>query len=306
MCRFANVLKALGVKRGDRVGIYMPMIPELPIAMLACTRIGAAHSFIFGGFSPDSIIDRVNDAEAKVIITADGGFRRGAPARSSRPSTRPSTPTPSVTAVVVVQPHRQRRRRWSTGRDHWYHDLMANASPDCPPEHMDTEDLLFLLYTSGTTAKPKGIMHTTGGYLTQVASATSTSSTCTPTTTSTGARPTSAGSPATATSSTARSPTAATTVMYEGTPDTPGRDRFWAIIERYGVTQLYTAPTAIRTFMKWGDDRAGDARPVEPPRARHRRRAHQPRGLDVVPQPHRRRAAARSSTPGGRPRPAPT
>ncbi len=258
--RFANVLRSLGVERGDRVGIYMPMIPELPIAMLACTRIGAAHSCIFGGFSPDSIIDRVNDAEAKVIVTADGGFRRGAPALLKPAVDEAVGSTPSVTAVVVVQ--RVTGHDTSpagtgvemvAGRDHWYHDLMASASPACPPEAMGSEDLLYLLYTSGTTAKPKGIMHTTGGYLTQVAFSHKYVFDLHPDEDVywcaadigwvTGHSYIVYG-PLT---------NGATSVIYEGTPDTPGRDRLWSIVERYGVTQLYTAPTAIRTFMKWGD-----------------------------------------------------
>jgi acetyl-CoA synthetase len=261
VCRFANVLRSLGVERGDRVGIYMPMIPELPIAMLACTRIGAAHSCIFGGFSPDSIIDRVNDAAAKVVVTADGGFRRGVPALLKPAVDEAVGSTPSVTAVVVVQrvtghdsSPEGTRVEMVAGRDHWYHDLMADASPDCPPEHMGSEDLLYLLYTSGTTAKPKGIMHTTGGYLTQVAFSHKYVFDLHPDTDVywcaadigwvTGHSYIVYG-PLT---------NGATSVIYEGTPDTPGRDRLWSIVERYGVTQLYTAPTAIRTFMKWGDE----------------------------------------------------
>jgi acetyl-CoA synthetase len=250
--RFANVLKSLGVRRGDRVAIYMPMIPELPIAMLACTRIGAAHSAIFGGFSPDSIIDRVNDAEAKLIVTADGGFRRGAAAPLKPNVDAAVTKTPSVEHVIVV-------RRTETevdmveGRDHWYHELMADAAPECEPEKMDSEDLLYLLYTSGTTAKPKGIMHTTGGYLTHVAATHKLVFDLHPERDVywcaadigwvTGHSYIVYG-PLT---------NGATSVIYEGTPDTPGRDRLWSIVERYGVTQLYTAPTAIRMFMKWGE-----------------------------------------------------
>jgi acetyl-CoA synthetase len=251
--RFANVLKGLGVGRGDRVAIYMPMIPELPVAMLACSRIGAAHSVIFGGFSPDSIIDRVNDAEATVIITADGGWRRGAVAPLKPNVDAAVEQTPSVSSVVVVR-RGENDVTMVDGRDHWYHDLMADAAPECPPEPMGSEDLLYLLYTSGTTAKPKGIMHTTGGYLTQVAFSHKYVFDLHPDTDVywcaadvgwvTGHSYIVYG-PLT---------NGATSVMYEGTPDTPGRDRLWAIIERYGVTQLYTAPTAIRTFMKWGHE----------------------------------------------------
>ena len=249
--RFANVLKGLGVERGDRVAIYMPMIPELPVAMLACTRIGAAHSVVFGGFSPDSIIDRVNDGEAKVVVTADGGHRRGS-AAPLKPNVDAAVPScPSVTGVVVV-----RRTGGDVdmvdGRDHWYHELMADAEPTCEPERMASEDLLYLLYTSGTTAKPKGIMHTTGGYLTQVAFTHKYVFDLHPERDVywcaadigwvTGHSYIVYG-PLT---------NGCTSVIYEGTPDTPGRDRLWDIVERYGVTQLYTAPTAIRTFMKWG------------------------------------------------------
>ncbi|MEY2437873.1 MAG: acetyl-CoA synthetase, partial [Acidimicrobiaceae bacterium] len=166
--RFANVLRSLGVQKGDRVAIYMPMIPELPVAMLACARIGAPHSVVFGGFSPDSLVDRINDAECKVVITADGGFRRGAPALLKPNVDSALESTPSVEHVVVVK-RVDEPVEMKDGRDHWYHDLMEAAEADCPADPMDSEDLLYLLYTPGTTAKPKGIMHTTGGYLTQVA-----------------------------------------------------------------------------------------------------------------------------------------
>ncbi len=253
VCRFANVLRSLGVEEGDRVAIYMPMIPELPVAMLACTRIGAAHSVIFGGFSPDSIIDRVNDAEAKVIVTADGGYRRGAVSPLKPNVDEATTQTPSVSSVVVVR-RTENDVDMVEGRDHWYHELMGAASADCPAVPLDSETLLYLLYTSGTTAKPKGIMHTTGGYLTQVAYT---------------HRVVFDLRPdediywcaadigwVTGHSYIVYGPLAngATSVLYEGTPDTPGRDRLWDIVERYGVTQLYTAPTAIRMFMKWGHE----------------------------------------------------
>ena len=249
--RFANVLKSLGVAKGDRVAIYMPMIPELPVAMLACTRIGAAHSVVFGGFSPDSLIDRINDAECGVVITADGGYRRGAASGLKVNVDAAVASTPTVRSIVVVERTGQ-DVEMEEGRDHWYHELMAAAPTDCPPEPMDSEDLLYLLYTSGTTAKPKGIMHTTGGYLTHVAFSHKYVFDLKPDTDVywcaadigwvTGHSYIVYG-PLT---------NGATSVIYEGTPDTPGKDRLWQIVETYGVTQLYTAPTAIRTFMKWG------------------------------------------------------
>ena len=250
--KFANVLKGLGLEKGDRVAIYMPMIPELPVAMLACTRIGVAHSVIFGGFSPDSIIDRVHDGECKVIITADGGYRRGAPSLLKPNVDEAVVSCPTVTDVVVVQ-RTNSQVTMVEGRDHWYHDLMAAAAPECPPEPMDSEQLLYLLYTSGTTAKPKGIMHTTGGYLTQVAFTYKYVFDLKP---ETDVYWCSADIGwVTGHSYIVYGPlvNGATSVLYEGTPDTPGKDRMWDIIERYGVTQLYTAPTAIRMFMKWGE-----------------------------------------------------
>ncbi|MDG1877574.1 MAG: acetate--CoA ligase [Acidimicrobiales bacterium] len=263
--KFANVLKGLGVERGDRIAIYMPMIPELPVAMLACARIGAIHSVVFGGFSPDSLIDRINDAEAKIVITSDGGYRRGAPSGLKVNCDVALGSTPSVTAQVVVK-RTDQDVEWVEGRDHWYHDLMAEASDDCPPEHMNAEDLLYLLYTSGTTAKPKGIMHTTGGYLTQVAFTHRTIFDLRPDEDIYWCAADIGW--VTGHSYIVYGPLAngCTSVMYEGTPDTPrpeeregdragwSKDRLWDIIERYGVTQLYTAPTAIRTFMKWGPE----------------------------------------------------
>src|SRR5438876_1209413 len=167
-CRMANALRELGVKRGDRVAIYMPMIPELPVAMLACARIGAPHSVVFGGFSADALADRINDAQAKVLVTADGGWRRGAAVPLKANADIALAATPSIEHVVVVR-RTEADVDMTDGRDRWYHELMAGAPAECPPEKMDAEDLLYLLYTSGTTAKPKGIMHTTGGYLTQTA-----------------------------------------------------------------------------------------------------------------------------------------
>ena len=249
--KFANALKSLGVQKGDRIAVYMPMIPELPIAMLACARIGAPHSVVFGGFSPDSLIDRINDAECKVVITADGGFRRGAPSMLKPNVDAALEQTPSVEHVVVVN-RVDEPVEMVDGRDHWYSDLIAAADAECPPEHMDSEDLLYLLYTSGTTAKPKGIMHTTGGYLTQV---------CFTHKYVFDLHPdddiywcAADVGWVTGHSYIVYGPLAngATSVMYEGTPDTPARDRIWSIIEKYKVTILYTAPTAIRTYMKWG------------------------------------------------------
>ena len=261
--KFSNVLKSLGVEKGDRVCIYMPMIPELPVAMLSCARIGAPHSIVFGGFSADSLSDRIDDASAKVLITADGGYRRGDPFLLKDTADASVSATSTIENVVVVRRTNQ-EIEWDPKVDHWYHDLMDAASPDCPPEQLDSEDLLYLLYTSGTTAKPKGIMHTTGGYLTQVAFTHKYIFDLQP------------DSDVywcaadigwvTGHSYIVYGPLAngATSVMYEGTPDTPRpkfregeradwpKDRLWDMIQRYGVTQLYTAPTAIRTFMKWG------------------------------------------------------
>ncbi|MEY2566241.1 MAG: acetyl-CoA synthetase [Actinomycetota bacterium] len=249
--RFANVLKDLGVQRGDRVNIYMPMIPELPVAMLACTRVGAAHSVVFGGFSSDALRDRINDAEAKVLITADGGWRRGAPVPLKANADVAVADTPSIEHVVVVR-RTDTSVTMTDGRDHWWHELMAEAAAECPPEHMDAEDLLYLLYTSGTTAKPKGIMHTTGGYLTQVTFTHRYVFDIHPETDVYWCAADIGW--VTGHSYIVYGPLAngATSVMYEGTPDFPDKDRWWSIIERYGVTILYTAPTAIRTFMKWG------------------------------------------------------
>ncbi len=263
VCKFANVLKGLGVERGDRVCIYLPMIPELAVAMLACARIGAAHSVVFGGFSADSLSDRIDDAAAKLLITADGGYRRGEPFGLKDTADAAVAATSTIANVVVV--HRTGQEvSWNASIDHWYHDLMDNICADCSPEHMDSEDLLFLLYTSGTTAKPKGIMHTTGGYLTQVAFTHRYVFDLRPETDVYWCAADIGW--VTGHSYIVYGPLAngASSVMYEGTPDTPRpefrdgdraswpKDRLWDIISRYGVTQLYTAPTAIRTFMKWG------------------------------------------------------
>ena len=250
--KFANVLKSLGVAKGDRVNIYLPMIPEAAVAMLACARIGAAHSVVFGGFSSQALADRINDASAKVLITADGGYRRGEVFALKPAADEALANTPTIEHVVVVK-RGGNDVSMVDGRDHWYHDLMADASLDCPAEPMDSEQLLFLLYTSGTTGKPKGIMHTTGGYLTHVTYTHKYVFDLHPDTDVywctadvgwiTGHSyivygPLSNG---------------ATQVIYEGVPNHPGNDRLWSIVEKYGVTIFYTAPTAIRTFMKWGD-----------------------------------------------------
>lgn len=251
--KFANVLRDLGVRKGDRVAIYLPMIPEAVISMLACARIGAVHSVVFGGFSSDSLRDRINDARARVLITADGGFRRGRAVPLKRNADEALAGTPSIEKVVVV------RRgggldadvQMMAGRDLWYHELMDEASPHCPPEPMDAEDLLFILYTSGTTGKPKGVVHTTGGYLTHVYATSKLvfdlkEDDCYWCTADVGW--------VTGHSYVVYGPLAngATTVMYEGAPDWPDRGRFWRIVEKYGVTIFYTAPTAIRAFMRWG------------------------------------------------------
>jgi len=249
--RFANALRQLGVQRGDRINIYLPMIPEAAIAMLACARIGAAHSVVFGGFSAQSLSDRINDAEAKVLITADGGYRRGEVFPLKPAADDAIATAPTIEHVVVVR-RGGNDVEMKEGRDHWYHDLIAAADPVCPAEPMDSEQLLFLLYTSGTTGQPKGIMHTTGGYLTQVAFTHKFVFDLHPETDVYWC--TADVGWVTGHSYIVYGPLAngATSVMYEGVPNFPANDRLWAIIEKYKVTKFYTAPTAIRTFMKWG------------------------------------------------------
>jgi len=255
VCQFANVLKSLGVKKGDRVALYMPLIPELAIAMLACARIGAVHSVVFGGFSSESLRDRINDQQACLLVTADGGYRRGQIVPLKQTADEALKDTPSIKNVVVVQ--RQAGAPFPVhvqeGRDHWYHALMQDASAECAPESMDSEDLLYILYTSGTTGKPKGIVHTTGGYLVGTYATTrwvfdlrdDDVYWCTADI-----------GWVTGHSYVVYGPLAngATVLMYEGAPDWPQKDRFWNLIERHGVTIFYTAPTAIRAFMKWGTD----------------------------------------------------
>ena len=249
--RFSNVLRGLGVGRGDRINIYLPMIPEAVVAMLSCARIGAAHSVVFGGFSSQALADRINDASAKVLITADGGWRRGEvfPLKPQADEALASTPT--IEHVVVVK-RGGNTVDMKSGRDHWYHDLMATADAKCPAEPMDAEQLLFLLYTSGTTGKPKGIMHTTGGYLTHVTYTHKYVFDLHPETDVYWC--TADVGWVTGHSYIVYGPLSngATQVIYEGVPNFPGNDRLWSIIAKYGVTIFYTAPTAIRTFMKWG------------------------------------------------------
>ena len=251
-CRFANALRSLGVGKGDRVAIYLGMVPELPVAMLACARIGAPHSVVFGGFSAAALKDRIIDAQAKVLITADGAWRRGSVVPLKASADEAVKDCPSIEHVITVR-RTESEHTVTSGRDLWWHDLVADQSTECAPEEMDAEDVLYLLYTSGTTGKPKGIVHTTGGYLTQVAAthrmifdihdddvywcAADIGW-------------------VTGHSYIVYGPLAnhTTSVMYEGAPDQPDKDRLWAITEKYEATILYTAPTAIRAFMRWGTE----------------------------------------------------
>ncbi|MEU6962832.1 acetate--CoA ligase [Streptomyces chrestomyceticus] len=252
----ANALTELGVTAGDRVAIYLPMIPEAVISMLACARLGAPHSVVFGGFSADALATRINDADARVVITADGGYRRGKPS-ALKPAvdealTRPGTE--NVRSVLVVRRTGQEDVAWTEGRDVWWHDIVGRQSETHTPEAFDAEHPLFILYTSGTTGKPKGILHTTGGYLTQVAYTHHAVFDLKPETDVYWC--TADVGWVTGHSYITYGPLAngATEVLYEGTPDTPHQGRWWEIVQKYGVTILYTAPTAIRACMKWGDD----------------------------------------------------
>jgi acetyl-CoA synthetase len=252
VCLFANALKGLGVVKGDRVAIYMPLVPEAAVAMLACARIGAVHNVVFGGFSAGALKDRINDSTCKAVITADGGWRKGSVLRLKDAVDEAVKDCPSVSAVVVL------RRcgndvAWTDGKDHWWHDLTAKASPVCKPEPLDSEHPLFILYTSGSTGKPKGVLHTTGGYLAQVAWTTKNVFDlkeedvywCTADV-----------GWVTGHSYLVYGPLAngATAFMYEGAPMTPKPDRFWRLIEKHRVSVFYTAPTAIRAFMRTGDE----------------------------------------------------
>jgi len=251
---FASVLKSLGVRKGDRVAIYLPLIPELAIAMLACARIGAIHSVVFGGFSAESLRDRINDSKCRLLVTADGGYRRGQIVALKQVADEALADTPSIEHVVVVQRGGpQMPVHIQEGRDHWFHRLMQDAPLACDAEPMDAEDMLYILYTSGTTGKPKGIVHTTGGYLVGTYATTKLVFDlreddvywCTADI-----------GWVTGHSYVVYGPLAngATVLMYEGAPDWPHKDRFWSMIERHGVTVFYTAPTAIRAFMRWGTE----------------------------------------------------
>jgi acetyl-CoA synthetase len=251
VCRFANVMKKFGVRAGDRVAIYMPMTPEIAIAMLACARIGATHSVVFGGFSAEALRDRINDAGCKLVVTADGCWRRGTEVRLKPAVDLALEQAPTVETCIVLR-RTGSKVDMQPGRDHWWHEMLETVGDDCPPEALDAEHPLFILYTSGTTGKPKGIMHTTGGYLTQVAAT---------------ARwvldlkdddlywCTADVGWVTGHSYVVYGPLAngATVMMYEGAPNYPEPDRFWRIVDRHGVTILYTAPTAIRAFIRWGE-----------------------------------------------------
>ncbi|HEX9545051.1 MAG TPA: acetate--CoA ligase [Pyrinomonadaceae bacterium] len=251
VCKFANVLKSSGVEKGDRVALYMPLIPELAISMLACARIGAAHSVIFGGFSSAALIDRINDASCKLVVTADGGWRRGKEVKLKSAVDDALKQTPSVKSCIVVR-RTGEPVHMEPGRDHWWHELMANAELDCPAAELDSEHPLYILYTSGTTGKPKGILHTTAGYLLQAHLTTKWVFDlkdediywCTADI-----------GWVTGHSYVVYGPLSngATVLMYEGAPNHPEADRFWDIIERHRVNILYTAPTAIRAFIKWGE-----------------------------------------------------
>ncbi|HVV98800.1 MAG TPA: AMP-binding protein [Planctomycetaceae bacterium] len=301
VCKFANVLKKLGVNTGDRVTLYMPMIPELAIAMLACARIGATHSIIFGGFSADAVADRNNDAKSKLVVTADGGWRRGKEVALKSAVDESLQKSPSVEKVVVV------KRTGGTvsmvpDRDYWWHDLMADASQDCDAVELDSEHPLFILYTSGSTGKPKGVLHTTAGYLlgTMMTSKWVFDLKDTDTYWCTADIGWVTGH-----SYIVYGPLAngVTSVMYEGAPNWPDEGRFWELIEKYRVNIFYTAPTAIRAFIKWGDQwpQQHDLTSLRL-LGRWASRSIPRRGCGITAPSAR--SAARSSIRGGRPKPA--
>jgi acetyl-CoA synthetase len=252
VCRFANVLKKLGVTKGDRVALYMPLIPELAISMLACARIGATHSVVFGGFSAEALKDRINDAGCKLVVTADGGYRRGAEVKLKTAVDEALNETPTIEACVVVR-RTGSNVEMKSGRDHWWHEVVETVDADCPAEELNSEHPLFILYTSGTTGKPKGILHTTAGYLLWAHLTTKWVFDlrdedvywCTADI-----------GWVTGHSYVVYGPLSngATSVMYEGAPNHPELDRFWSIVERHRVSIFYTAPTAIRAFVKWGEE----------------------------------------------------
>ena len=288
VCRFANALLNLGVKAGDCVAIYLPMIPELPIAMLACARIGAIHSVIFGGFSATALVDRIADAKSKILITADGGYRRGkvVPLKDTADAALKNCPT--IEKSIVVK-RTGEKVAWQEGRDLWWHDLEEAASKDCPAAPFDSEHPLYILYTSGTTGKPKGVLHTSAGYLLQTMWSTKLVFDlrdddvywCTADI-----------GWVTGHSYIVYGPLAsgASIVMYEGAPDHPRKDRFWEIVERYKVTIFYSSATAVRAFMAWGTEWLERHNTSQPPPARHGRRTDQSRRVEMVFRGHRKKS----------------